>query len=183
MRNLMQLSRMALVGVWLSSAALAQVNFTSTLTAAAGTNSFSAPASLGFTGTITGNSQSLTGNWGGTFAISDKTGTNPGWDVAVRANANFAGTVPPGGLASPSINQLRLNGSGVSFAGSGLPPSVKNNIFPITTSNQVLFSASSAAGEGVGSFTFTNPQATLTLPANIAAGTWSCNLVFTAVNL
>ncbi|MBS2036012.1 hypothetical protein JST97_13570 [bacterium] len=184
-RKLAPLALASLVAMSMPASADITSNTATTVTVAAGTNAFTAPTALAFTATVTGASQSVTGTWTGTFQISDLSGSGSPWSVGVTAN-QFSGT-PPVGLAKPDIANLNLAAPNFTSSSTGFVAGdfATSAITGVTGSSQTVINSNPGGDARPGNHVFTPVAAgtTIGLPANIAAGTYTTNLVYTAIGL
>ena len=149
-----------------------------TATLGAGTLDFTAPASVAFSGSLSGTDQVLTADQA--LDVRDNTGTAAGWNITLTTTTftNGSDTLPTNALSNTGATgqcdatvTCTLATNGLSYpvavpAGASAPTAVK-----------IL---SAAAGTGMGGQTWTHAMA-LAVPANARAGTYSSTWTYSLV--
>lgn len=135
------------------------------------------PLAADFAGAaITGAAQTTTAALAA-FSVSDLRGTGDGWHVTAQATQFSTGGVTPITLAA---NSLTMSEPTVAANGTTSPnPTV--NAGPYTIDGAAVSVASAAVDTGMGTYDFSATTLTLSLPANVKAGTYSSTVTVSAV--
>ena len=173
-----------------ASAPAATTNATATLTS--GNLSISQALTAGaFAGTLSGAAQSLSatpaagGTAFGGFQIRDARGSGVGWSVTASASRLLSGSGHAFALGSLTMPALDVVGE----ANSSLVPGTLHGAAAIDNSADgstggVVMAATSADGQGMGAYDFTNAGPwTLAVPANAFAGTYASIVTTTLATL
>jgi hypothetical protein len=144
-----------------------------------------------FAGALTGAAQSLSaapaagGTAFGGFQIRDARGSGVGWSVTASASRLLSGSGHAFALGSLTMPALSVAGEADSSAVPGTlhaAAAIDNSADGST--GGVVMAATSAAGEGMGAYDFTNAAPwTLAVPADAFAGTYSSTVTTTLATL
>ena len=144
-----------------------------------------------FAGTLSGAAQSLSaapaagGTAFGGFQIRDARGSGVGWEVTVSAGRLVSGSGHAFALGSLTMPALSVVGEADSSAVPGtLHGAVAIDNSADGSTGGVVMAATSAAGQGMGAYDFTNAAPwTLAVPADAFDGTYSSTVTTTLATL
>ena len=156
--------------------ALAQDATTATVTG--GSLTMTTPTAGDFSTSITGVAQTLTTPLA-TFSVSDLTGTGAGWKVTAGAAQFSTGGVTPRTLATGS---LKMTAPTVTANGTtSAAPTITAGPYTIDSGTAVKI-GSAAVDTGMGTYDFTATTLSLSLPANVYAGSYASTVTLTAAS-
>jgi hypothetical protein len=146
----------------------------------AGTLTITTPSVANFGGlTLNGAAQTTTAALG-TFTVTDARGSGIGWNVTVQATQFTAGshTLAMNSISMPAPTVAKAD------ATSGNVPTIATGPYLIDNATAVKISSAAVdatTGNGMGSYTYTPGNLTLSVPANAYAGTYTSTVTVSVV--
>lgn len=146
----------------------------------AGTLTITTPTVANFGGiTLNGTAQTTNAALG-TFSVTDARGSGIGWNVTVQATQfTMTGhTLAMNSISMPAPTVAKADST------SGNVPSIVAGPYLIDNASAVKISSAAldaSAGNGMGSYTYTPGNLTLSVPANAYAGTYTSTVTVSVV--
>jgi hypothetical protein len=149
---------------------------TSSVILTGGTLSISAPVVGNFTTVVLDGTAKTTPATMGAFTVYDARGTGAGWNVTVQASQFTTGTktLAYGSLSMPNQTVTKIDST------SNTAPTVVAGSYLIDSASALKIS-SAAVDTGMGSYSYSGGNLTLSIPANAYAGTYTSTVTVSVV--